>query len=253
MSEGLSRRDLLKAAGLAGTAALVPLAPASAQEVVEVEAIEPGSPPPVDDTLFFFNDDEARFVTAAIDRLIPPDPEWTGAAGAGVLYYIDRQLASDYGGGGRMYLDGPWVPEAPSQHGYQLRQSPGELYRIGIAEVRGYARGQHNEQEFWDLSPAAMDAVLSAIETGEAQLPSIPGPVFFETLLANTIEGFFADPAYGGNRDMVGWKMIGFPGAYASYIDLIEQYNVAYVRPPLSFADRAARDAHIHVHDHGAT
>ena len=48
---------------------------------------------------------------------------------------------------------------------------------------------------------------------------------FFELLLKNTQEGFFADPIYGGNRDMVGWKMIGFPGARYDYRDWVERHN----------------------------
>lgn len=253
MSQGLSRRTLLKAAGLSGAAALMPAA-AEAQTPSHAHAVnmpagavtQPGSASA--DVLFFFNDQEAQFIGAAVERLIPSDPEWPGAAQAGVLFYIDRQLSSAYGAGGRMYLKGPWKPDAPSQFGYQLRQSPAELYRIGIAETRQYVLDNFNQQEFWQLSPASMDQVLQAVESGEARLPSIPGPVFFETLLANTIEGFFADPAYGGNRDMVGWRMVGFPGAYAAYIDVVDNHGAAFNRRPLSFADQQARNAHLNGH-----
>ena len=73
------------------------------------------------------------------------------------------------------------------------------------------------------------------------------GAVFFETLLANTIEGFFADPIYGGNRDMVAWRMIGFPGAYAAYINEVDQHGVDFVHQPLSVASGGDTG-----HDHGA-
>ncbi|HEV7346217.1 MAG TPA: gluconate 2-dehydrogenase subunit 3 family protein [Devosia sp.] len=250
MSQGLSRRDLLKAAGLSSAAAVLP---GGAQAQVPVQpaegAVHAGhAQPETEGLLFFFNDEEAQFIEAAVERLIPADPEWPGAGWAGVLYYIDRQLAAGYGAGARMYLDGPWVPDAPPQFGYQLRQSPAELYRIGIAETRLFVRERSNQQEFWDLDPGGMDRVLQALESGEAALPSIPSPVFFETLLANTIEGFFADPAYGGNRDMVGWRMVGFPGAYAAYIDVVEDHGVAFERRPISFADQQARQDHIHGH-----
>src|SRR3712207_7688305 len=59
----------------------------------------------------------------------------------------------------------------------------------------------------------SQDALLSELEAGRLDLGGFSSAIFFETLLANTIEGYFADPAYGGNRDMVSWRMIGFPGA----------------------------------------
>jgi gluconate 2-dehydrogenase gamma chain len=198
--------------------------------------------------LFFFNDIEAKFIEAAVERLIPSEPEWPGAAPAGVLYFIDRQLAGAYGAGARMYLKGPWAPGAPPQQGYQLRYTPAELYRIWIAETLAFVKSTHSNHEFWDLQPSVMDEVLSALESGTAKLSSIPSPTFFETLLANTVEGYFADPAYGGNREMVAWRMIGFPGAYAQYLDLVELYNLPYTRPPISIANTTARLEHIHSH-----
>jgi gluconate 2-dehydrogenase gamma chain len=192
---------------------------------------------------FFFNDEEARFVEAAVDRLIPAD-EWAGAKEAGVLVYIDRQLAGAYGVGARMYLKGPWVPEAPPEQGYQLRHPPAELYRIGIAESRSYVRDEFGDKELWELAPEQIDSVLSALESGDASLPSIPSPVFFETLLANTVEGYFADPVYGGNRDMASWRMIGFPGAFAQYLELVDQHGYVYDRPPIGIAGAALAHHH---------
>ncbi len=133
-----------------------------------------------------------------------------------------------------MYLDGPWDPDAPAVQGYQLMHKPADLYRIGIRETRAWAKGKHGDTEVWDLSPGDLDTMLGSLESGDAKLESIPSPVFFETLLANTIEGYFADPVYGGNRDMAAWRMIGFPGAYAQYVELVDKYNFEVTRPPLS-------------------
>jgi gluconate 2-dehydrogenase gamma chain len=202
--------------------------------------------------LFFFNDEEAKFVEAAVERLVPADQEWPGAGWAEVLNFIDRQLAAAYGAGARMYLKGPWVPEAPPQQGYQLRYAPAQLYRIGIAETRAHVTANYGGREFWDLAAPVMDEVLSALESGAIELPSLPAPVFFETLLANTIEGLFADPVYGGNRDMVGWRMVGFPGAYAQYVDVVELYNLPYTRPPISIGESGARQAYLAGHTHSA-
>ncbi len=260
MTETVSRRDLLKAAGIAGAAAALnggaPPVEAASGHTAQATPSAPVAPPPAvaprvaiePSVLFFFNDLEAKFVEAMVERLIPADTEWPGAAWAGVLNFIDRQLAAAYGAGARMYLKGPWVPDAPPQQGYQLRHTPAELYRIGIEETRQHTRATYNGREFWDLGPAVMDEVLSGLESGRIELPSIPATVFFETLLANTIEGFFADPAYGGNRDMVGWRMVGFPGAYAQYIDLVELYDLPYTRPPLSMANHVARHEHFGGH-----
>jgi len=52
------------------------------------------------------------------------------------------------------------------------------------------------------------------------------------------VEGFFSDPIYGGNKNKIAWKMIGFPGAYADYYDLIDKHGVEFHREPLSIADR---------------
>jgi gluconate 2-dehydrogenase gamma chain len=67
----------------------------------------------------------------------------------------------------------------------------------------------------------------------------VPSAIFFETLLANTIEGYFADPSYGGNRDMVGWRMIGFPGAYAAYLPVYTHHGMRFEREPMSIGDHA--------------
>ena len=256
MSDAVSRRDLLKVAGAAGAAVTIPAAghaqpqtplhhhhPASSTGTVAAPAADEG-------VLFFFNDEEARFVRLAVERLIPEDSEGPGAGRAGVLYFIDGQLASAYGAGARMYLKGPWVPNATPQQGYQLRFSPAELYRVGIEETRAHVRGAYGGREFWDLGEPVMDDVLRGLEKGTIDLPSLPAPVFFETLLANTVEGFFADPAYGGNRDMVGWRMVGFPGAYAQFADLVDVYEHRYTREPISMANQTARRAHIAGHDH---
>ena len=252
----LSRRDLLKVAGVAGAAATVPMARSEAQQPAQAAVQHDHAQPAPNENaakgqggnevLFFFNDEEARFIRAAVDRLIPGDDQWGGAEAAGVLYYIDRQLAGAYGSGARMYLNGPWDPDAPPQQGYQLKHTPADLYRVGTTEVRGYTRGAHNGREFWDLSPDVMDSVLTDLETGKIELPSVPAPIFFETLLANTIEGWFSDPAYGGNRDMVSWRMIGFPGAYAQYLGLVDQYDFTFAREPISLATSATQLAQHH-------
>ena len=79
--------------------------------------------------------------------------------------------------------------------------------------------------------------MLKALEKGKIELPSLSSKLFFDLLWRNTEEGFFADPMYGGNRDKVGWKLIGFPGvpsgAYNEHLDKPEPYRAE----PVSILD----------------
>lgn len=237
----LSRRELLKSAGaFAATGASALGAGAAAEQPPGARQGERALPGIESDVLIFLNTEEAKFIRAAVDRLIPADEKWGGALEAGALYYIDRQLASAYGAGARLYLKGPWDPEATPEQGYQLRFTPAELYRTAIGEILPLVREQHGGHEFWDLAAEEKDKVLKDIERGRMMLSSLPSAVFFETLLANTIEAFFADPAYGGNRGMIGWRMIGFPGAFAAYVGLVDKHGFVYEREPISIASSPA-------------
>jgi len=185
-------------------------------------------------TYLFLNSDEAAFVEAAVARLIPEDDQWPGALGAGVPNYIDKQLAGAWGVGERLYRSGPWLPGTPSQ-GYQLPFTPAELFRISIDAInKELARA---ETPFPTMSSEQQDAYLARLETGGMDLGGVPSNVFFEHLWECTIEGFFSDPVYGGNRDMVAWRMIGFPGAYASYYDLVDQHGLKIDRAPMSIGE----------------
>jgi gluconate 2-dehydrogenase gamma chain len=182
----------------------------------------------------FFTPEEAGFIEAEVDRLIPPEPDWPGARDAGVPNYIDLQLAGSYGTGDHMFLGGPIKPGAPGQ-GYQLGLTPAQVYRTSLTAI--LERSRATGAAFADASPQAQDELLTRLEAGEEDLDGVPSAIFFETLLANTIEGYFADPAYGGNRDMAGWRMVGFPGAYAAYLGIYTRHGVRFEREPISMAD----------------
>jgi gluconate 2-dehydrogenase gamma chain len=186
----------------------------------------------------FFSAAEASFVEAAVERLIPLEPEWPGAGAAGVPNYIDLQLAGPYGAGDRLFLGGPIKPGLPGQ-GYQLGLTPAALYRTSLRAIDEQLR--RRGLDFANAAAAEQDALLSELEAGRLDLGGFSSAIFFETLLANTIEGYFADPAYGGNRDMVSWRMIGFPGAYAAFLGVYTQHGIRYDRQPLSMA-------HSHTH-----
>lgn len=199
----------------------------------------------------FFTTAESEFIEAAVARLIPADALGPGALEADVPYFIDQQLAGDYGAGARFYNQGPFGPATPLQ-GYQLPLSPRQLYRAGIDATDGYCQEKHGKR-FAELDGAKQDEVLQGLQSmaGDQDLADVPGATFFAHLLGDTKDGFFSDPAYGGNKDMVGWKLIGFPGVPAVYADWIgrnEAYNVEPADIHGAKQAMAEHREHAHVH-----
>ena len=165
----------------------------------------------------WFQPGEATFVEAAVDRIIPKDELGPSGTEAHVPVYIDRQLAGGFGRGEHFYLQGPWAKGAPEQ-GYQSRLTPAGLYRAAIPAIDGWAKNNHGGKLFKDLGADDQDGVLKALESGDAKLKGgVDAKTFFDMFLQNVKEGYFADPIYGGNKDMAAWKMIGFPGAHYDY------------------------------------
>ena len=136
----------------------------------------------------FFNQDDAVTISAFTERLIPGEPGKPGARDAGVLNYIDLALAGAY-----------------SDLQY--------FYRRGLAALDAYCHETY-KKPFAQLDAAEQDAVITAVEQGKATGFTWPsGPSFFNTVRTHTMEGMFADPIYGGNKDFAGWRLVGFPGA----------------------------------------
>jgi gluconate 2-dehydrogenase gamma chain len=175
----------------------------------------------------YFNSAEWAFINAAVARLIPPEGDGAGGVEAGVPEFIDRQMELPYGHGAYFYLKGPFLDNSPAALGYQLRFTPREIYRLGIAAANAAAQKSHGK-DFAQLSSADEDRLLAAMEKGEVIFATVPATVFFAQLLTNAKEGYFADPLYGGNRGMVAWKWIGFPGARADFTDWIDQAGRRY-------------------------
>jgi gluconate 2-dehydrogenase gamma chain len=192
--------------------------------------------PPAEAPPRFLNESERRFLLAAVERLIPADEKWPGAAEAGVVNYIDLQMAGQWGKGELLYRHGPFRKGTPSQ-GYQLEYTPAELFRRSILAIDKHFSVQG--KLFDQLSPAEKDAYLTRLEKGNIDLDGVPSNTFFDFLLKHTVEGFFSDPIYGGNKNKIAWKMIGFPGAYSDYYDLVDKHGVELRREPLSIGDGA--------------
>jgi len=237
MSDHPNRRDFLRTVGTVGAtgiaAAVGAESPADAQAQTAAKAAPAAA---VSHAYTFLTAPEAAFIEAAVDRLIPADDLTPGGTDCGVATFIDRQLAGAWGSGDRMYMQGPWDKGVPTQ-GYQSPMTPAEFFRAGIAATNAYCR-KTLQKEFDRLAADQQVKVLQDMEQGRAALDGVPAQEFFNLLLQTAMQGFFADPVYGGNRDKVAWKMIGFPGVIAIYSEHIKTYrNKKYDVEPKSILD----------------
>ena len=156
----------------------------------------------------FLNDDNAATVTAFAERLMPGAPGKPGATDAGVLNYIDLALAGAY---------------ADQQ----------DFYRRGLAALDAHCRTTYGKP-FAQLTPAQQDETITALEAGKATGFTWPSAqAFFNTVRTHTMEGMFADPVYGGNRDFAGWVLVGFPGAQPLFSPADLQSKDAFSGAPI--------------------
>ncbi|HWF96325.1 MAG TPA: gluconate 2-dehydrogenase subunit 3 family protein [Xanthobacteraceae bacterium] len=236
--DGIARRSFLKGAGAAGTAAATALggtltAPALAQTAPPAPV---ASTPPAAEPLLTLTATEAAFLSAAYDTFIPADRLSPSGTDCGLVAFIDRQLAGAWGGGARLYRGGPFI-KGTREQGYQLSLTPRELFAAGIKATNAWTRKTYGK-DFDRLSPPERDAALKTMDAGKAELTEVNGKQFFEMLLASAMEGFFADPIYGGNRDKVSWRMVGYPSLPATYASKALEYRgKKIVLEPQSIAD----------------
>jgi gluconate 2-dehydrogenase gamma chain len=234
----LDRRDFLKGAvvggaAAAGAAAIAPAEMAQAQQSAPatnaVGAAAAG--------YIFLDLEEAAFVEALVDHMVPADELTPKGTDLGINIYIDRALAGGWGKGDRLYMQGPWRPGVPSQ-GYQLPLTPAQLYRAGIDATNSHCNKTYGKS-FDRLVASQREEVLIGLSTAKIKFDSgLPARVFWSTLYQTVMEGMFSDPIYGGNRDKAGWRMIGFPGVIAVHRDHVEKYRgKPFPNTPLGIAD----------------
>jgi gluconate 2-dehydrogenase gamma chain len=156
----------------------------------------------------FFNQHDAATIAAFTERLMPGAPGKPGARDAGVLNYIDLALSGAY---------------ADLQ----------DFYRRGLSQLDAYCQNAHKES-FSRLDAARQDQVITALDEGKATGFTWPtAQEFFNILRTHTMEGMFADPVYGGNKDFAGWRLVGFPGAQAIFTPADMQNRTAFTRAPM--------------------
>ena len=237
--QNFGRRDFLKTAVVGGAAAATTgiAQPQTAQAQTAAAAAAPAAAPPATATYEFLNPEEAAFVEALVDHMVPADELSPKGTDIGINTYIDRALAGGWGKGERLYMQGPWKPGTPSQ-GYQLPLAPAQLYRAGIEATNAHCRKTWGKP-FDRLDEAQREEVLLALSSGKLAFDNgLPARVFWGTLYQTVMEGMFADPIYGGNREKAGWRLIGFPGVIAVNRENVEKFrDRKFPSDPVSIAD----------------
>lgn len=232
--DGINRREFLKGAvagGAVATTAAVGLAPQVA------EAQQKPAAAPASQGYSYLNLEEAAFVEAVVDHMIPADQYSPKGTDLGINIFIDRALAGGWGKGDRLYMQGPWKVGHPNQ-GYQLPLKPADLYRAGIAATNAYCKKTYSKS-FDQLAAEQKQEVLVGLQGNKIKFEGgLPANTFFGTMYQTVMEGMFSDPIYGGNRNKAGWRMIGFPGVVAVHALNIEKFrDKKYLVEPLSIAD----------------
>ena len=235
--QGFDRRNFLKgavvggAAAATGTVATVTTAEAQAQPQQQAAPTpQPG--------YAFLNIEEAAFVEALVDHMVPADDLSPKGTDIGINTFIDRALAGGWGKGERLYMQGPWKRGTANQ-GYQLPLTPAQLYRAGIEATNAYCRKTYGGKPFDRLDDKQREEVLVGLSGGKITFEGgPPARVFWSTVYQTVMEGMFSDPIYGGNRNKAGWKLIGFPGVVAVHRENVEKYRgKKYTAEILGIAD----------------
>lgn len=171
------------------------------------------------DTLLFFSKSDNALIKAIFGRLIPGDPQDPGAIEAEAHVYIDHALAGYY-------------------------RALGTTYRRGLLCVNAYSQSKY-QKDFVNLTNEEQDGILTDMQKGTATGFVSPGATeFFNLLFQHVREGTFCDPAYHGNKDLIGWKMIGFDGAQVAHFDSHMQIGAdqSKITPILTLEDMEKYD-----------
>jgi gluconate 2-dehydrogenase gamma chain len=197
----ITRRDLLKLAGVAGAATVIPSASGEVTTAAAAQAT-------IREPLQALSATEADLLDAIVARLIPTDANGPGAREANAVRYIDRALAG-------------------------ALSSSREAYQVGLAALDRYARSSRGHS-FVELSPTDQDSVLIDVETGAATGSNTgfqgSSAQFFALVRSHTWQGTFGDPYYGGNTNFLGWDLLGYPGV-RTYVSSDEQRLNVVVTP----------------------
>jgi gluconate 2-dehydrogenase gamma chain len=204
MKRRLSRREMLRRSAALGAVAAVP-----ANVLAQAASAAP-----------FANLTAAEGATleAFVARLIPSDANGPGALEAGAALYIDGALGNAL-----------------------AAQRP--AYSSGLAALEAFARSRAGAS-FAALSPQRQDELIGDLEANRAPGFAPSSSAFFELVLGHTLEGTFGDPHYGGNRDFIGWELIGYPGLRLAVTAEQQRMDAELEQLQSSAYDQAQFDEH---------
>ena len=171
--------------------------------------------------MFFKREEDFEVLAMAAETIFPEDHHGPGAIGLGVPYFIDRQLAGAWGNNIRDYMKGPFREGAETQ-GYQGSLTRGEIMLQGIRLINKTSLSKYN-QKFVDIKENERVSILTEFAEDKIKMRGVSSARFFKLLRQAVLEGAYADPLYGGNKNMEGWRMKGHPGAVISYLEHIEK------------------------------
>lgn len=224
------------AQGFVGGAVVAPLVANAADAPAATAA--PAAPEPI--VYLSFNQDEAAFVETMVNIMCPADSLTPSGVDCGLATYIDRQLAGEFGKGSRRYSRGPWAQGKP-QLGIQLPLTPEQFFKAGIAVANEACAARFGGNSFDMVTPEQSDAFLNDLGAGKITSDAVPMAQWFNELVYPLFnQACYADPVYGGNKDKVFWKMIGYPGLPATNtINMVQFRGKPFpgAKDPKSMAD----------------
>lgn len=204
--------------------------------------------------MFFSRREDFEILSAATERIFPKNDNGPGAIELGIPYFIDKQLAGSWGNNAKEYMRGPFIqnqqiqgeqdkdrnqdsqgPNTETQSPtptprYQTRLNRSEVFILGLRKLDSVAQEKF-DLKFADADDNQQDEILQMFENNEIDLAGTDAETFFNLLLKVTIEGAYADPLYGGNKDMMGWKMKEYPGPRMGYLEQIEEEEFIVMEP----------------------
>jgi len=204
--------------------------------------------------VFFSREEDFNTLSAATERIFPANDNGPGAIELGVPYFIDKQLNGHWGSNAYAYMSGPFIqsayvreyeqkdtdqsktgpdsivmPSIPSPR-YQTRLNRGEVFLVGLRKLREESIDRFDEP-FDKIDPEQQDDILQDFEDEKVDIPGVTTEAFFNLLVQTTLEGAYADPVYGGNKNMDGWRMKEYPGPRSAYIGDIESEEFIKMEP----------------------
>lgn len=261
--QGMSRRNFLKnsglvAGGLVGGSLFGGLVTSQFSKGKDDSSKKNDGSPVVNAEVYqartFFNRTEDFVVLeAAVERIFPENDNGAGAIALGVPFFIDKQCTGEWGMNTNDYMQGPFpqinvtetyeegkgdgkatpstvVNVAGTSPRYQTKMTRSVLLLEGIREIEAQSQKKFGER-FVKIEAAQQDELLTMFANGDFNISGVKSDFFFSLLRQTTLEGVYADPVYGGNRNMEAWKMKQYPGPRMSWMNEVDAEEFLVIEP----------------------